>query len=127
MSVDEGRSSILSHHRWMLRLVDVPTALSLRGYPSCLSATLDLHVHDDLFPENTGNWRLKIQSGIPTVIPGGEGKIRLNVRGLATLYSSYCTATELMRTGRLEAVVSSDVEIADQAFAGPPPWMPEIF
>jgi predicted acetyltransferase len=112
--------------RWMVRIVDVRAALEARGYPPGLQATVDLEVDDELVPQNAGRWRLRIEDGRGVVEPGGEGRVRLGVRGLASLYSGYTSAENLAVLGLIEGEAGA-LAGAGAAFAGPPPWLPEIF
>ena len=42
--------------RWMLRIVDLPAALSARGYCSHVQGTLHLEIEDELLTGNDGRW-----------------------------------------------------------------------
>ena len=112
--------------RWMLRIVRVPEALESRGYAPAAAGELHLDLRDDLLPENSGRWVVRISDGAATVTPGGRGDLTLPVRSLAPLYSGFLTASELRQLGWLEGP-DAVVQMADQLFAGPAPWMPEIF
>ncbi|MCL5037058.1 MAG: GNAT family N-acetyltransferase [Chloroflexi bacterium] len=114
---------------WMLRIVDVKGALEARGYPEILNSTIHLEVTDDVLPWNNGKYRLEISGGRGTVKKGGKGGkggVRIDVRGLAPLYSSHLTAHELKTLGLADG---ADKELAEAGliFSGPRPWMPDIF
>jgi predicted acetyltransferase len=111
---------------WMLRLVEVPRALRERGYPAGLAAELHLEVRDDLLPENNGRFVLQISDGAARVRKGGRGRLKLDVRGLAPLFSGHFSATQLALTGMLEGT-EADMALASTAFAGPTPWMSDAF
>jgi predicted acetyltransferase len=111
---------------WMLRLVDVSKALALRGYPAGLNAELHLDVRDDIMPSNEGRIVLEISGGRGEVRPGGQGRIRLDVRDLAALYSSFMSPTELRTLGTLDGP-DTDLALAGAAFTGPRPWMADMF
>lgn len=133
LAADEYRSVVVDQMRWMERILSVPAALSQRGYPLGIEATLDLQIEDDLFPDNRGNWRVRIENGTGTVESGGAGSLKMDIRTLAPLFTSYLTATELAEQGRIEAAATDQLDAADQlaradrVFAGPSPWMPEVF
>jgi len=112
--------------RWLIRIVDVPKALALRGYPAGLETELHLAVQDDLLPENNGRFILVVSQGQGKVTPGGRGDLKLQVRGLAPLYSGLFTPHQLQAIGQLEAT-STALSAAAQIFAGPEPWMPDHF
>lgn len=112
--------------RWMIRIVDLARALELRGYPADLEAELHLDVVDDLLPQNTGRFVLRVTSGQGQVTRGGNGDLRCKIRGLAPLYSSFLSPDSLRSVGWLEGS-DRGVRAASLIFAGPEPWMPEIF
>lgn len=112
--------------RWFLRIVDVPQALLLRGYPPGVAATLSLQVHDPLIPENSDCWLLSVGDGQAEVSSGGSGDLKLDVRALAPLYTGLLTPNQLQRLGQLEATPAA-LATASQLFAGSEPWMPDHF
>lgn len=74
--------------RWLLRIVDVGSALELRGYPSDLSAELHFEVQDDLIAANCDRFCLTVSNGRGQVTRGGEGNLKIDIRGLAPLYTN---------------------------------------
>ena len=57
---------------------------------------------------------------------GGAGAVRISIRGLAALYSGYMTAEQLARAG-LAAGSSAALAGLTAVFAGPAPWLGEMF
>jgi len=112
--------------RWMLRITDVPAALAMRGYPAHVCSEIHLEVEDDVLPENHGRFVLRISGGEASVEPGGEGRLELHVRTLAPLFAGLHSASTLEALGRLAADAAT-IGMADEAFAGPEPWMVERF
>ena len=114
----------LSEH--LLRLVDVPAALEARGYPPGLHAELHLDVSDDVLPQNNERFTVEVEGERASVRQGGRGELRIDVRGLAPLYTGHLSPGELKSTGYLDG---PDQAIATAAalFAGPSPWMPDDF
>lgn len=110
----------------MLRILDVPAALAARGYPPGVSGELHLEVADDLLPPNSGRFVLRVADGDGVAEPGGQGRLRLHVRDLAALYAGYYTPHELRLAGGLDAP-AADLALAAQLFAGPRPWLPDMF
>ena len=111
---------------WMVRVVDVAAALSQRGYAAGLEATVHLHVTDPLIPENDGAWTLRVSGGRGEVCRGGRGTARMNVRGLAALFTGYMSPESLQVAG-LIAADRADLATLGAVFAGPAPWMPDGF
>jgi predicted acetyltransferase len=111
---------------WLLRLVDVPRALEARGYPGRLSASVSFRVEDELFPANRGPFVLEVAGGSAQVRRGGRARARIDVRGLAALYSGHLTAAQLAVTDYL-AATPAEVAALQTIFAGPTPWMSDAF
>lgn len=112
--------------RNFLRILDVKAALEARGYPAGIEGTLALSITDDDMAENTGDYVLEVTEGRGTVRPGGTGDARLDVRGLAALFSGFLTPRQLRLNGWLDADEGT-VATATRLFAGDPPWMPDHY
>jgi predicted acetyltransferase len=111
---------------WMLRIVNAEAALTARGYAPELAAELHFNVHDDLIEPNNGPFILRISDGQGEVTRGGAGRLDIDIRGLAMFYSGFSSATNLLATGLLRGS-AEDACGADAVFAGPMPWMTDIF
>jgi predicted acetyltransferase len=111
---------------WMVRVVDVRRALLERGWPRGLSVRLELELRDDVLPENAGRLTVEIADGRAEVVDGGRGSIQLDVGGLAQLYTGFADPWTVAALDRLSAS-AADLEALAAAFAGPLPWMPEMF
>lgn len=122
----EGDPDIVRRLEWMLRIVDVRGALEARGYAPDLEAELHLEVRDDVLPWNAGRWTLRVAGGRGTVEPGGPGDLRLDVRGLASLFSGHLLPPALAAAGLADGD-SRAMARAALLFAGPAPWMPDMF
>ncbi len=112
--------------RWLLRVIDVGKALSKRGYPPGIEAELHLEVRDDLLAENNGKFIFSVSNGQGEVARGGKGDLKLDVRGLAPLYTGLFTPHQLQLAGQLDATDTA-ISTATQLFAGVSPWMPDFF
>jgi predicted acetyltransferase len=111
---------------WMVRIVDVAGALQARGYPDHAEATLDLRVDDDVLADNDGTWCLRVENGRGHVDRGGTGALRIDVRALASLFTGFADPWILARSGVLQGSPES-LRTAAALFAGPLPWMREMF
>ena len=114
----------------MLRVIDPAAALSARGYPAGLAARLPLRITDPLLPAHSATYLLTIAGGRGecrrTETIAGLPTLTLAAPTLAPLFSGYHSAGDLVRTGRL-AGPADLVALADAAFAGPAPWLTEIY
>ncbi len=111
---------------WMLRLIDVPAALARRGYAAGLTGELHLEVADDVLPANSGRFRLEVRDGRGRVEAGGRGDLRIDVRQLASVYTGHLSPWSLRTCAAIEATEEA-LTTAAALFAGPPPWMPDMF
>jgi predicted acetyltransferase len=116
---------LLDH--WMLRLVHVRAALTGRGYPAGLSAQVHLDVADDILPGNHGRIVFTVESGRGSVAPGGRGDVKVDVRGLAALYTGHATPWDLRLVGQLTAMAEEPLLALASIFAGPAPTTPDFF
>jgi predicted acetyltransferase len=122
---ERGYTITLTEH-WMIRIVSVEHALTTRGWLDGVRGSLDLEVRDALFADNAGGFVLEVADGRATVRRGGRGALRLDVRGLAALYSGFMTPWALRQAGWLEG---DDAELVRAAalFAGSGSSMPDFF
>lgn len=118
--------AVVQRRDWMVRLIDVRRALEARGYPEGLRAELHLEVADDVLPGNQGRVVLDVSDGRGRVSAGGRGDLRVDVRGLASLFTGYVSAFGLRTCGYLSGE-EKYLPVADAIFAGPAPWMPDMF
>ena len=124
--IPENNYKVKLHFEWMIRLTHVQKALELRGYPKALSLSLDLEIDDDIIEGNKGRFRLEIEGGKGNVSSGGSGDLRLHVRQLASLYSSYRSPKELAMMGLIDGDDAS-LEVAQAIFAGSRPFLGDMF
>jgi predicted acetyltransferase len=122
----EQKQSVFRSLDLMIRILDLPASLAARGYPPDLAAELHLEVTDELLPWNHGRFVLRVADGLGQVERGGQGRLRLHIRDLVTLYSGYFTPQELLQASEVEADAAS-LASAAQIFAGPRPWLPDMF
>ncbi len=115
-----------THDHWMVRLLDVATALGERGYARGLQARLELEVEDALLSENAGRYVLEVADGRGRVTRGGSGRVRLDVGALASLWSGFVTAEHLALVDRA-AGAPEDLAAATAAFSGAAPACPDHF
>ena len=109
-----------------MRILDVKEALARRGWPTGVEAELHLDVRDELLRENHGRWVLAIGGGAAEVRAGGRGELACDVRGLAPLYTGMLPPRALAALGWIEGSEAA-LATAGRAFAGPEPWMPDMF
>ncbi len=77
--------------------------------------------------ENAGNWIVRLDHGVATVEPGGEGHIRLDIRYAAPLLCSFASCSKLVNAGLIACDDEHQIQFADAILAGPAPWTCEVF
>jgi predicted acetyltransferase len=109
----------------MLRLLNVPAALSGRGYPP-VTEELVLSVEDALFPENRGPWRVVAKDGETSVEPAPDaGRVRpIPIGTLSSLYSGFLSARDAVAFGLVDEAAAPGLA---RLFGGPAPWMHDFF
>ena len=122
----EQASTVVHRIDWMLRIVDVVRALEMRGYPPAVNTQVHFEVSDDVFAHNNGRFVLEVSESQGHVRKGGSGAVRIDIRGLAPLYTGHLSPSDLKATGYVDAS-DEDLAEAGSVFAGPAPWMPDIF
>ncbi len=122
----EQTAKVRFTQRWMLRVVDVVKALEKRGYPPGIQAELHLEVRDELIAENNDRFILSVSHGRGEVNKGGKGELKVDIRGLAPLYTGLFTPHQLQLAGQVDATEIA-LLAATQLFAGVSPWMPDFF
>ena len=122
----EQTAEIKSQMTWMLRIINLPLALSLRGYPKKLTAELHLDIRDDLIDANNNKFCLQLSQGRGEVMAGGRGDFQLDIRSLASIYTSFLSPRQLQSLGNLRST-SEALEIATLIFSGDRPWMADFF
>jgi predicted acetyltransferase len=112
---------------WMCRLLDVPVALAARGYPPGVTAAVEFTVDDPVLPENAGAIRLEARDGQATVERIDRAVARTDVAVLAALYTGRLAARDAVRIGRLNDATEAEIAGLEALFAGPKPWLADIF
>jgi predicted acetyltransferase len=126
MLVPEQQITTPFRFRWMLRLLDVRTALATRGYPP-LDAEVVVAVRDPAFPENAGPWRLIVRAGEAQVEPAPDARVAaLPIGILSTLFTGFLTVPDAVRLGYLRRDDPA-VPGLQQLLAGRDPWCPFFF
>lgn len=106
---------------WMLRLTDPPAALSARGYHPALSAEIHLVILDDASSPAEQPWTIRVRDGRASMTPGGEARLRVDVRGLAAMYSGHLGASDAALLGYLQGD-PAQAALLEAIFAGPRPF-----
>jgi len=119
---------IAAHQRWLVRVLDVAAALEARGFGACVRGEVALDVRDDVVPENQATFVVSVDGGRAQAqrTSAAPRAVTIDIRALAALYTGYLGAEELRARGGIDGD-DADLARLTSLFAGPAPWMAEIF
>lgn len=123
--VEVQRLAVESNHRWMLRLLNVESALEGRGYAP-VSGDIAFEVDDPHFEANRGPWRLVATDGHVTVERVERAGTTIDVRALSAMYTGFLAPADAVRLGWL-APEEPVVTFLSSLLAGPAPFMLDFF
>ena len=123
----EPAASIGIHARsyWMQRIVDVPLAVSSRGWRTDVTAHAEIEVIDPVDAQPT-RWTIDLDNGAGQAKAGGNGTVQI---GIGALSNWYCGATSMSQLRALGLVSGPDQEIQalDSMIEPRPLWMADFF
>jgi predicted acetyltransferase len=126
----EPAASVRQVWNWMLRLIDVRSAIEARGFPASVEVSAQLELADDVLPGNAGRWRLDVSDGVGKIArdgPAGRDQtLHLGARGLAALYAGVPLGT-LRRAGLALGGDEATDAALDSAFGGRQAFMLHAF
>lgn len=110
--------------RFFVRVLDPKKALEARGYER--DGELSFNVHDPIIAENSRAWTLQVRDGVAKMTPAPRANLKMSVNALASLFTGMYDAHKLASVG---ALTGSDASIAAASalFAGPIPWIADMF
>jgi predicted acetyltransferase len=113
-------------YRWMLRILDVPTAFEDRGYPA-IDTEATFAVDDPRYPQNAGPWRVILSGGEAKIEPAERHDRRpIPIGALSSLFTGYLRAADAVVLGIIDADDPAVPAFASM-FGGPDPWTPFFF
>lgn len=119
--------SVERYEYWLLRILDVISALESRGYRQGLGLRFSIALRDDVLPEVAGTYTVAIEGGSARVSPGeGAPLVSLDARALAALYTGFQTAESAASLGLVEGPPEA-LSALSAAFSGPAPSMSDHF
>jgi predicted acetyltransferase len=116
--VEPRRLGVTSSDGLFLRILDLPTALSSRGYVG--SGSLVLEVADELMEANAGRWQLSMEEGRASVSrTSAAPDLELDVGALAQAYLGGFRFVDLAVAGRVRECQSGALVRSDALFTPP--------
>lgn len=121
------RTTAESWHPWMLRILDAPGAIRLRGWPTDLTTTIHVEIEN---PTGDGwdRWLLHIRDGsaelTPTSVPG---EVTLSRKQLAVWYAGGYRTVISARMAGVQALSEQALANIIQSTTDHEPWLPDHF
>ncbi len=110
----------------MFRVVDLPSAWSLRASCAGPSLAMNLEVVDEQLPDNAGAWRFVCDgervSAARSGTTDGSATLRLDISTLSRLFIGSLSATAALSAGLAEIDRPEVLPALDAALALPEPW-----
>jgi predicted acetyltransferase len=116
-----------SWHPWMLRILDVPEAIRLRGWPADLTTAVPIEIENEA-GGSWDRWMFHAQDGAAELAPTRmEGQVTLTRRQLAVWYAGgYRSATSARMAG-VYAVSEEALAALIRTTTDLEPWLPDHF
>jgi predicted acetyltransferase len=125
--LDDPRFEVDRAEPWMLRVTDLPAALSARPYPTWVKGRVAFTVDDAACPWNGGDWTLEVEGGEGRLEKATAGGARAHPRALAALFTGYQDPAALAAASLLDGFSDADLGFLRAAFASPRPWTAEHY
>ncbi|MFE7402524.1 enhanced intracellular survival protein Eis [Streptomyces sp. NPDC057557] len=120
------RTTAEAWHPWMLRILDVPEAIRLRGWPTDLTTAVPLEIENET--GDWGRWMLQIKAGTAEIVPTHvEGQVTFTRRQLAVWYAGGYRSTTSARMAGVHAASEKALTILVRSTAHFEPWLPDHF
>ncbi|MFI6055947.1 enhanced intracellular survival protein Eis [Streptomyces violascens] len=116
-----------SWHPWMLRILDIPEAIRLRGWPSDLTTAVPIEIENER-GDASDRWMLHLKAGAAEIVPTRvEGQVAFTRRQLAVWYAGgYRSAASASMTG-IHAASEKALATLVRSTAEFEPWLPDHF
>ncbi|MCK8679835.1 GNAT family N-acetyltransferase [Streptomyces lichenis] len=120
------RTTADAWHPWMLRILDIPEAIRLRGWPTELTTAVPIEIEGE-----TGGrerWLLSIEAGAAEIVPTRvRGQVTFTQRQLAVWYAGGYRSTTSARMDGVNAVSERALAALLHSTAQYEPWLPDHF
>lgn len=120
------RATAEAWHPWMLRILDVPEAIRLRGWPDDLTTAVPIEIENE--SGGRGRWMLQTKGGAAEIVPTHvEGQVTFTRRQLAVWYAGGYRSTTSARMAGVHAASEKALATLVRSTAQFEPWLPDHF
>lgn len=114
-------------HPWMLRILDLPEAIRLRGWPHDLDATVPIAIENKT-GDGLDRYILQITAGLTEISPTRtQGQVTLTRRQLAVWYAGGYRTTTSARMAGVDAASQQSLATLIRSTTDLEPWLPDHF
>ncbi|MET8406016.1 GNAT family N-acetyltransferase [Streptomyces sp900116325] len=120
------RTTAEAWHPWMLRILNLPEAIRLRGWPPDLTTAVPMEIENET--GGWGRWMLQIKAGAAEIVPTHvEAQVIFTPRQLAVWYAGGYRSTTSARMAGVHAVSEKALATLVRSTAQFEPWLPDHF
>ncbi|MEU5583061.1 GNAT family N-acetyltransferase [Streptomyces huasconensis] len=120
------RTTAEAWHPWMLRILNIPEAIRLRGWPADLTTAVPIEIENE-----TGDWTrwmLQVKAGEAEIAPTQiEGQVSFTRRQLAVWYAGGYRSTPSARMAGVRATSDKALSTLVRSTTDFEPWLPDHF
>ncbi|MCT9093466.1 GNAT family N-acetyltransferase [Streptomyces sp. ASQP_92] len=120
------RTTAEAWHPWMLRILNIPEAIRLRGWPADLTAAVPIEIENEA--GEWGRWMFQVKTGEAEIAPTRvEGQVFFTRRQLAVWYAGGYRSTTSARLAGVHAVSDRALTTVVRSTTEFEPWLPDHF
>ncbi|MFI8943182.1 enhanced intracellular survival protein Eis [Streptomyces syringium] len=120
------RTTAEAWHPWMLRILDIPEAIRLRGWPDDLTTAVPIEIENE--DADRGRWMLQIKAGTAEIVPTHvQGEVTFTRRQLAVWYAGGYRSTTSARMAGVHAESEKTLTTLVRSTTQFEPWLPDHF
>ncbi|MER5728931.1 sterol carrier protein domain-containing protein [Streptomyces sp. NPDC002138] len=121
------RATAEAWHPWMLRILDIPGAIRLRGWPADLTTAVPIEIERET-GDSWGRWVFQVKAGTAEIVPTHvEGQASFTRRQLAVWYAGGYRSATAARMAGVHAVSENALATLLRSTVDLEPWLPDHF
>ncbi|MEV6048692.1 GNAT family N-acetyltransferase [Streptomyces xanthochromogenes] len=114
-------------HPWMLRILDIPEAIRLRGWHDDLTMAIPIEI-ENATGDSWSRWTLQVHAGAAEITPTRmEGQVSLTRRQLAVWYAGGYRSSASARMAGVHSTSDKALTTLIRSTTESEPWLPDHF
>ncbi|MFJ3495700.1 enhanced intracellular survival protein Eis [Streptomyces sp. NPDC086091] len=120
------RTTADAWHPWMIRILDIPRAIRLRGWPADLTTVVPVEIETET--GDWSRWMFQVKAGAADITPTQVvGQVALTRRQLAVWYAGGYRSTTSAHLAGVRATSQNALTALVRSTTQFEPWMPDHF